>query len=93
MHWSSSFPQAACARGARLLLGRVGDCCFAHPRAFLMRLAARFDALAIAGAVALQHVLEFGPVDGAELVVLGGLVPLADPDPESSGRGNPPAAR
>src|SRR6516162_6117533 len=44
------------------LLG-VGRSGLAHPRAILMSLAPRGDTIAIAGTVAGQHLLEFGPVD------------------------------
>src|SRR5579872_121795 len=44
------------------LLG-ISAGCFAHPRAVVMGLAARGHAVAVAGAVAGQHLLELGPVD------------------------------
>src|SRR4051794_29275673 len=44
-------------------LGGIGGGGFAHPRALVVRLAARGYAVAVAGAVAGEHLLEFGPVD------------------------------
>src|SRR6478736_3243928 len=46
------------------LLG-VSSCGFTHPGAVLMGLATRGQAIAVAGAVAGEHLLEFGPVDVA----------------------------
>src|SRR6476660_3554258 len=43
------------------LLG-IGLRRLAHPRAFVMRLAPRRKPVAVAGAVAGKHLLEFGPV-------------------------------
>src|SRR3569832_2576265 len=46
----------------RALCG-IGSCRFAHPGALIMRVAARRHTVAIAGAVAGEHLLELGPVD------------------------------
>src|SRR5262252_8428186 len=48
---------------AVLAFRRIASCRLAHPRAVVMRLAARGDAVAVAGAVAGEHLLEFGSVD------------------------------
>src|SRR6185369_12941822 len=48
---------------------------FAHPASAFMRAAARFDALAIARAVACEDLLELGPVDRTEAIVLALFVP------------------
>src|SRR6478609_1287701 len=45
------------------LLFGVGDQRVAHPGAVLVRLDARGEAFAVAGAVALEHGVELGPVD------------------------------
>src|SRR5215475_8532336 len=45
---------------AMLALRSIAGCRLAHPGAFVMRLAARGDAIAVAGAVAGKHLLEFG---------------------------------
>src|ERR1700750_1140405 len=42
-------------------LRRIGGRGFAHPGAFVVRLAARGDAVAIAGTLGGQHLLAFGP--------------------------------
>src|SRR5579872_26884 len=43
----------------------IGGCGLAHPGAFVMRLAPRRHAVAVAGAIARKHLLEFAPVDRA----------------------------
>src|SRR6516164_6530783 len=48
---------------ARLALLGISGRCLAHPGALIMRLAPRRDAIAIARAVAGQHLIELGPVD------------------------------
>src|SRR4051812_41965409 len=48
---------------AGLLLFGIGDCSLANPRALIVSLAARGDAVAIARSVAGQHFAEFVPVD------------------------------
>src|ERR1700742_4630260 len=50
---------------ARIALLGISGCRFAHPRAVVMRLAARRDPVAVARAVAGQHLIELGPVDVA----------------------------
>src|SRR6478752_4738443 len=62
-------------RGGALSLARVGDRRLPHPGPVLVRAATRLEAFAVARTVTLQHALEFGPVDLAELVVLSGFVP------------------
>src|SRR3954471_5279001 len=59
-------------RRTLLLLLGVREGRVTHPLPFVPCTATRIEALAIAGAVALQHVVELAPVDGAEVVVLGG---------------------
>src|SRR4051795_11626290 len=51
-------------RALPALLG-IGQCGVANPGAFLMRLASCCEAIAVAGAVAGQHRVEFAPVDRA----------------------------
>src|SRR6476620_9143663 len=51
-----------CELAMRPLPG-IGGCRFAHPGAFFMRLAPRRDPVAVAGAVAGQHLVELAPVD------------------------------
>src|SRR5438270_9099442 len=41
----------------------IARCRLAHPGPFVVRLAARGHTVAVAGTVAGQHLLEFGPVD------------------------------
>src|SRR5665647_3002753 len=57
------------------LLG-VSRCVLTHPGALVMRLAPRRHAVAVAGAVAGQHLLELDPVDRAVFPVTGGRVLL-----------------
>ena len=61
--------------GARPLLACMCGGSLAHPLARLMGRTACLEALAVAGAVALEHCVELAPVDGADVVVLGRLVP------------------
>src|SRR5882724_2702859 len=56
-------------RGLRVLasfsLFGIGRCGLAHPGAVVVRLAPRRKSVAVAGAVAGQHLIEFFPVDRA----------------------------
>src|SRR5947208_9871191 len=61
-------------RPGRALL-RVRHCRVAHPSPVLPCLDARTQPVAVAGTVALDHVLEFVPVDGTEIVVAARAVP------------------
>src|SRR5215471_11244536 len=63
--------------GARLLLVLLGvrDQRVTEPAAVLVGLHAGAQALPVAGAVALQDLMELGPVDRAEVVVAALLVP------------------
>src|SRR5213075_1799894 len=63
-------------RRARCLLLCMRHRRLAHPRAVLPRFHARSQPLAVARAVALDHFVELGPVDRAEIVVLALGVPL-----------------
>ncbi|CAM2148529.1 hypothetical protein PT2222_200004 [Paraburkholderia tropica] len=54
----------------------MGEGGFAHPRAFVVRLHARAEALAVARAVAVDDAPEFFPVDRAVVVVAARLVPF-----------------
>src|SRR5690606_11128692 len=56
---------------ALCVLFGVGGQCFAHPFALFVRLNARTQAFTVAGAVALEHGVELGPVDFTEFVVSG----------------------
>src|SRR5580704_2132123 len=49
----------------------IGLCCLTHPGALVMGLAPRRQPLAVAGAVAGQHRIEFPPVDRAVLPMAG----------------------
>src|SRR6185312_13253271 len=60
---------------ARLLFRGVRGGGLAHPAALLVSAPARLHALAVAGPVALQHRLEFAPVDRPEAEMPGRLVP------------------
>src|SRR5438067_1613714 len=62
-------------RPGRALL-RVRHCRVAHPCAVLPCLDAGTQPVAVARPVALDHVLEFVPVDGAEIVMAAFFVPL-----------------
>src|ERR1700742_3741066 len=55
------------------LLG-IGGCGLAHPGAFVMRLAPRRQPVAVAGSVAGQHLIEFGPVDRAVFPISRGVL-------------------
>src|SRR5215207_45474 len=57
------------------LLLRPGAGRLAHPAALVMRAPACLEALAVAGAVAGEHLLEFAPVDLAEAVMACGFIP------------------
>src|SRR5258708_7219709 len=57
----------------RALCG-ISGCRLAHPGTIVMRLAARGDAVPVAGADAGQHLLEFGPVDLAVAPVPVGIL-------------------
>ncbi len=77
---------------ARLALLRISHRGLAHPGAIIVGLPAPFHALAIAGTIALNDALEFGPVDLAEFPMLGLFVELSDQNPGMSDRDNVPAA-
>src|SRR6185437_2805438 len=59
---------------SRTLLERMGRGCITHPRALIVCTAARFQALPVAGSVALEDRVEFLPIDLAVLVVPGSAV-------------------
>src|ERR1700733_6593052 len=62
-------------RRAGALLGRVRRGRLAHPVSGVVSRPARLQALAVAGAVALEHRVKLVPVDRADEVVLRALVP------------------
>src|SRR5688572_32947468 len=64
-----------CLHCALFLLRCMRNGRLANPTAFFMRALTRGQPLAIARAIAFQYAVEFRPVDGAELIVLGGFVP------------------
>src|SRR5699024_8978624 len=66
----------AASGGAGLLLFGVGDGGVAHPLAVINGALALLNTLDAAGAVALEHVEKFLPLDFAEIVVAGFLVPF-----------------
>src|SRR4051812_48841285 len=63
-------------RRALLLFLGVREGRVTYPLAFVPCAATRVEALAIAGTVALQHVVELAPIDDTEVVVLSGVVPF-----------------
>src|SRR4051812_45726467 len=67
---------SGCGFSALALL-RIGQRGLAHPGAFVMRLAARRETVAIARPIAGQHLIEFFPVDGAVLPMSFRVLPHA----------------
>src|SRR5580698_812097 len=78
-------------RPSPLLFGVRGSC-LPHPITVLVRLLTRFQPLAVAGAIALQHGMKLTPIDGAEAVVLTPLLltqlRIGDRQPEKLGLGS-----